>query len=73
MRARPIAEPSSAMIGDPDMPPSIGIQSWDRVKGTNCTIRQRFVGWVMKLKRGGSGRSKPTIMSGGPSSPPSLL
>ncbi len=39
----------------------------------NRNDRQRFVGWVMKLKRGGSGRSKPTIMSGGPSSPPSLL
>ena len=35
--------------------------------------RQRFVGWVMKLRRGGTGRSKPTTMSGGPSSPLSLL
>jgi hypothetical protein len=25
----------------------------------NRNDRQRFVGWVMKLKRGGSGRSKP--------------
>jgi hypothetical protein len=25
--------------------------------------RQRFVGWVMKLRRGGSGRSEPTIVS----------
>jgi hypothetical protein len=31
----------------------------------NRNDSQRFVGWGMKLKRGGSGRSKPTTMSGG--------
>jgi len=44
-----------------------GVGFADEPKG-----RQRFVGWVMKQKRGGSGRSKPTIMSGRPSSPLSL-
>ena len=33
------------------------------------TRRQRFVGRVMKLKLGGSKRSTPTTISGGPSSP----
>ena len=28
-------------------------------------VRQRFVGWVMKPKRGGSSRSKPTTISSG--------
>ena len=37
-------------------------------------VRQAaFLGWVMRLKRGGSGRSKPITMSGGPSPPLSLL
>jgi hypothetical protein len=39
----------------------------------NRNDRQRFVGWVTKLKHGGSGRSKPLTMSGGLSSPLSLL
>ena len=28
-------------------------------------VRQRFVGWVMKPKRGGSSRSKPITISSG--------
>ena len=39
----------------------------------NCRSRQRFVGQVMKPKRGGSSRRKLTTMLGGLCWSPSLL